>query len=68
MTMACGSGQITLGWPADHTGWLLQAQTNGPGCGLGTNWVTIGSSDTNNHFTVSVVVTNGSAFFKLAHP
>ena len=32
---------LYLSWPTDHTGWRLQAQTNPPGFGLGTNWVTV---------------------------
>jgi len=30
---------LTLTWPADHTGWRLQAQTNDLNVGLGTNWL-----------------------------
>jgi hypothetical protein len=68
MTMAHTSGQLTLFWPADHTGWLLQAQTNGLNTGLGTNWVTLGDSDTNNQASIPIDTTNGSVFFRLIHP
>ena len=68
MTMAHSSGQVILGWPADHTGWLLQAQTNSLNIGLGMNWVTVSDSDTNNQAAIPIVTTNGSVFFRLVHP
>jgi hypothetical protein len=68
MSMAHNSGQLTLGWPADHTGWLLQAQTNRLNTGLGTNWVTVSDSDTNNQAAIPIGTTNGSVFFRLVHP
>ena len=68
MTLAHNSGQLTLGWPADHTGWLLQAQTNRLNTGLGTNWVTVSDSDTNNQAAIPIGTTNGSVFFRLIHP
>jgi len=67
-TLAASNGQLTLGWPADHTGWLLQAQTNAPGSGLSTNWATVSGSDTTNQITVPICTTNGSVFFRLAYP
>lgn len=68
MTMAHSSEQLTLGWPEDHTGWLLQAQTNGLSTGLGTNWVTVSDSDTTSQVTIPLLTTNGSVFFRLVHP
>ena len=68
MTMSHSSGQLVLDWLADHTGWLLQAQTNQANTGLGTNWVTVSDSDTNNHATIPMATTNGSVFFRLVHP
>jgi len=38
-------GQLQLSWPADHTGWQLQSQTNNLTSGLGTNWVNMLGSD-----------------------
>ncbi len=66
--MGNSSTQMTLGWPVDHTGWLLQSQTNAFGQGLSTNWVTICGSDTNNQLSIPIVATNGSVFLRLIHP
>jgi len=57
-----------LTWPADHTGWTLEAQTNTLRTGLGTNWVPIASSTTTNQITVPIVTGNGSVFYRLVLP
>ncbi len=56
---------LTLSWPADHTGWTLQAQTNPAGQGLGTNWVNVSGSTGTNQIIGPIVPTNGSVFFRL---
>ena len=63
-----GSGQVTLNWPFDHTGWHLQVQTNSPGQGLGSNWVTLPGSDGTNLMTVPVDPAGGNVFFRLIYP
>jgi len=68
ITVTTGNGQLQFGWPADHTGWSMQAQTNQPGGGLGTNWVTIPSSNATNQMIVPIGPTNGSVFFRLSYP
>lgn len=60
-------GQIQLGWPADHTGWVLQMQTNSLSAALGANWVTVPGSASTNQFMVPISVATGSAFFRLAY-
>ena len=44
-------GQLQFSWPADHTGWQLQAQTNNLTSGLGTNWVNVPGSMQTNQMT-----------------
>ena len=61
-------GQLQFSWPADHTGWQLQAQTNNLTAGLGTNWVNVASSTQTNQMTVPLNSTNGSVFFRLVRP
>ena len=62
------SGQLQISWPADHTGWQLQAQTNNLATGLGTNWVNVSSSAQTNQVTVPLNATNGAVFFRLVRP
>jgi hypothetical protein len=59
------SGQLLLAWPQDHTGWLLQAQTNPPNTGLGTNWVTVPASFGTDQMAFPMYPTNGSVFYRL---
>ncbi len=61
-------GRLQFAWPQDHTGWRLQAQTNPPGAGLGTNWTTLSGSELTNQFTLPVDTANGSVFFLLVSP
>jgi hypothetical protein len=65
---AVANDQVQLAWPLDHTGWLLQVQTNTVAEGLGTNWITLTASDSTNQFTMPIDVVNGSAFFRLISP
>jgi hypothetical protein len=68
LSFTISSGSLTLSWPADHTGWRLEAQTNAPGSGLGTNWVTVSGSAGTNQVVIPVATTNGSVFFRLIYP
>jgi autotransporter-associated beta strand protein len=66
VTAQMGVGNLlTLTWPADHTGWQLQVQTNGPTQGLGTNWVNVAASTTTNLMVIPVNGNNGSVFYRL---
>jgi hypothetical protein len=62
------AGQLQLAWPQDHTGWLLQFQTNAPGIGLGTNWQPVPDSDLSSQFSTPFNPGAGSAFFRLLSP
>jgi len=43
-------------------------QTNAPGVGLGTNWISISGSDATNQFSLPADPGQGSVFFRLIHP
>ena len=60
--------QLTLSWPADHTGWQLQAQTNAPGVGLTTNWVDVAGSSATNQMSFTISPANGSVFYRMVYP
>jgi len=67
-----GNGTLMLSWPADHTGWRLQAQTNTlpplGGSGLGTNWFDVPGSPTTNTVDLPIDPSNGSVFYRLIYP
>jgi fibronectin-binding autotransporter adhesin len=55
---------LTLSWPADYTGWRLQAQTNN----LGTNWFNVPNSIATNRMTFTINRTLRSVFYRLVYP
>jgi hypothetical protein len=59
------NGQFQVAWPQDHTGWILQAQTNPPNTGLGTNWVSVSTSSGTDQMDFPIDPTNGGVFFRL---
>jgi hypothetical protein len=59
---------LELQWPADHTGWRIQGQTNAVAVGLTTNWVTIPGSGLTNQIILPIDKANGSVFFRMIYP
>lgn len=59
---------LTLSWPPDYTGWLLQIQTNSSTVGLGTNWSVVPGSAMTNAMTLPIIGNNASVFFRLRRP
>ena len=68
MNAANAAVQLQISWPADHTGWQLQSQTNNLATGLGTNWVNVTGSDQTNQKAWPLNATNGAVFFRLVRP
>ena len=54
--------EIQLSWPADHTGWRLQMQTNL----LENNWGAVLNANYVN--MIWLPITNGGAYFRLIYP
>jgi len=67
IVFSVSSGNLTLSWPADHTGWTLQAQTNSLSIGLSTNWAAVPGSTTVDSMTLPITTTNGSVFYRLMY-
>ncbi|EEF63395.1 beta strand repeat-containing protein [Pedosphaera parvula] len=68
ITFSYAGGNINLSWPADHTGWHLQVQTNSLTTGLSTNWFTVPGSTTTNAMSIPVSAGNPCVFFRLVYP
>ena len=68
ITFSVSGNVVTLSWPADHTGWRLQAQTNLLTKGLGTNWAEIPGAASVNTTNFTVNPANGSVFYRLVYP
>ena len=68
ITISVSGNVLTLSWPADHTGWSLQVQTNSLANGLGTNWVVVPGSSAVNSTNFVINPVNGAVFYRLISP
>jgi hypothetical protein len=71
ITATVSGNVLTLSWPADHTGWTLQAQTNSLGAGLNPNpgaWFAVTGSTTVNTVNVTMDPAKGTVFYRLVLP
>jgi glucose/arabinose dehydrogenase len=66
LTFQVSGNLLDISWPAP--GGRLQTQTNSPGVGIGTNWVTVPGSTTTNRVVLPIDPANGSVFYRLALP
>lgn len=66
ITVSVSGKQLTLSWPADHTGWLLQS--NSVSLTSTNSWFTISGSGGTNQFTFTVDPTKPSVFFRMLKP
>lgn len=55
--------QLTLSWPADHTGWTLQTQTNS----LTGTWYDVPGSTSVNQMVLTINRTNRAVFFRMKY-
>jgi hypothetical protein len=65
LVFSATTSNLTLSWPLNYTGWLLQTQTNALSP---TNWFVVSSSATTNRMTLPIVPGNASVFFRLMRP
>ena len=67
--MATVSGStLTIAWPADHLGWILQSQTNRLNIGLSNNWYDVTGSAAATNSVISIDATAPAVFYRLRHP
>ena len=70
LTFSVSGNNLTIGWPANQTGWRLLMQSNSVSAGLLTNpvnWVTVPGSASVNQEMLQIGATN-EVFFKLVYP
>ena len=58
--------EIQFSWDSSFNDYELQGQTNAPGVGITTNWVTIPNNT--NVFTITIDPSAGSSFYRLHKP
>jgi hypothetical protein len=65
VTFSVSSNTLTIAWPADHLGWILQAQTNSLSA---SQWFDLpGTSDTNT-VVIPMDPANPAVFYRLRLP
>jgi len=67
ISFSVSAGTLNLSWPASHTGWRLQVQTNALNVGISTNWVDVPGSESTNQVAFPINPTNGTVFFRLIY-
>ena len=67
LSCSVSNNTLTLFWPSNYLGWVLQAQTNSLNTGLTTNWITVPGSSAVTTTNVSLGGTNAAVFYRLLY-
>jgi autotransporter-associated beta strand protein len=59
---------LTLSWPANYLGWVLQEQTNNLNVGFNANWMDVAGSANVTSTNMLISPANPTAFFRLSPP
>lgn len=59
---------LTLSWPANYVGWILQEQTNSLQVGVGTNWFDVPGSAAVTSTNISINKAIPTVFYRLRYP
>lgn len=69
LTSSVSGNVLTLSWPADHTGWRLQSQTNTLGVGLNpATWTAVPGSASVNTMNFTIDPTSPTVFYRMVYP
>lgn len=68
ITFSVSGNTLSLSWPEDHLGWILQEQTNDLSSGLGANWVDIAGTESITSTNITVDPAIPAAFYRLRAP
>jgi autotransporter-associated beta strand protein len=62
------NGTLSLSWPADHLGWILQQRTNSLATGIRTNWFDVAGSGSITSTNIPINHSLPTVFYRLRHP
>jgi Pectate lyase superfamily protein len=65
ITSVVAASILQLSWPANYTGWTLQAQTNAPDTGISSGWGNVPGSTATNQFFTTFDPTSSRVLFRL---
>jgi hypothetical protein len=66
LTVNLTGNQLTLSWPFNYTGWLLQS--NSVSLAFTNDWLTIPGSASTDSYHVTIIPTQTNVFYRMAHP
>jgi hypothetical protein len=66
IVFSVSGNQLTLGWPSDHKGWLLQS--NSIGLTSIDSWFTVPGSSSTNQFSFTIDPSTTNVFFRMLKP
>jgi hypothetical protein len=67
LTHSVSNSVLTLSWPGNYLGWLLQVQTNPLNLGLSSNWFFISGSEAVTSTNMLLNTLNPAMFFRMAY-
>jgi len=71
LVWSVSGSNLTLSWPADHTGWRLLMQSNNLANGISANpndWAAVSGSSMTNIVTLSITPALSAEFYRLVFP
>lgn len=68
ITFGVSGGNLTITWPANYQGWILQVQTNALNVGLSTNWVDVAGSANVTSTNLPITPGTPTTFYRLRLP
>ncbi len=68
ITFSVSGSTLSLSWPADHLGWILQSQTNNLSVGISTNWSDVAGSAAVTSTNLTIIPANPTVFYRLRNP
>jgi hypothetical protein len=66
LTVSAANNQLTLSWPADHTGWGVQS--NSIGLTATGSWFAVPGASATNQITLPMNPANTNVFYRMVYP
>jgi len=68
VNFSVSGSNLTISWPPNYLGWILQAQTNSLNVGIAANWVDVPGSASVTNTTITINLAAPTVFYRLRYP
>lgn len=68
VNFSLSGSNLTISWPPNYQGWILQAQTNSLNVGLAANWADVPGSASVTNTTIPISPAAPAVFYRLRYP